>query len=295
MRILVTGSSGFIGSALVEALGARGDEVRRLVRREPSDEGEVHWDPASGCIDAAGLEGIDAAVHLAGENIVGRWTRRKKARIRDSRILGTGLLSRTLAGLDRPPQVLASASGIGYYGSRGDEELSEQSAPGGGFLADMCRQWEGVTAPASDAGIRVVHLRFPMVLSRDGGALAAMLMPFRLGLGGVMGNGRQYWSYIALDDALAAVAHALDTPSIRGPLNVAAPNPVTNREFTRALGRVLRRPTLFRVPAFAARLSLGQMADEMLLASARVLPERLTASGFSFGHPTLEPALRHLL
>jgi len=296
MRVLVTGSSGLIGSALVERLRAGDHEVTRLVRREPRPgEAEVAWDPAAGAVDAAGLEGHDAAVHLAGESIAGRWTARKKARMRDSRVGGTRLLCEALAGLDRAPAVLVAASAIGVYGDRGDEVLTEQSAPGGGFLAQLCREWEAATRQAADAGIRVAHLRLGVVLSRRGGALARMLLPFRLGLGGVVGSGRQWWSWVALDDVVAAAEHALATASLSGAVNVVSPHPATCREFTKALGRVLARPTLVPLPAFAARLALGEMADALLLASARVVPEELLDSGFAFAHPQLEPALRHVL
>ena len=292
MKVLVTGSSGLIGSALVERLAGAGHEVTRLVRRAPRPgEAEARWDPEAGSIDAARLEGLAAAVHLAGATIARRWTRRHKARILDSRVRGTRLLSETLAGLDPPPHTLVSASAIGIYGDRGDEALAEQSPPGHGFLPEVCRAWEGATEPAARAGIRVAHLRMGLVLSRRGGALARMLLPFRLGLGGVVGSGRQFWSWVALDDALAAVEHLLADPSLEGPVNVASPNPVTNREFTTALGCVLRRPTFFPLPAFAARLAFGQMADELLLASTRVTPARLLAAGFAFHHPELQAAL----
>ncbi|MFW6163268.1 MAG: TIGR01777 family oxidoreductase [Planctomycetota bacterium] len=293
MRMLVTGSSGLVGSALVKQMSHGGREVVRLVRREPQlDANEVGWDPAAGTIDAAAMEGCQAAVHLAGESVAGRWTAAKKARIRDSRVEGTRLLAEALAGLAHPPSVLACASAIGVYGDRADEELTEESEPGEGFLADVCRDWEAAAEPAAAAGIRVAHLRFGIVLSRRGGALARMLGPFCFGLGGVLGSGRQWWSWVALDDVLAAIEHVLATETLGGPVNVAAPHPVTNREFTRTLGRVLRRPTFFWVPGGLARLALGQMADEMLLASARVLPRRLLDTGFSFRHPDLEGALR---
>ena len=296
MKVLVSGSSGLIGSALVGAWANAGHEAVRLVRRGTGLDGaEVGWDPATGRIDAAALEGLDAVVHLAGESIAGRWTPRKKSAIRGSRVDGTRLLCETLAGLDAPPDLLVCASAVGFYGNRGDERLTEESGPGDGFLADVCREWEAATRPAEERGIRVVSLRLGMVLSRRGGALAQMLLPFRLGLGGPVGSGRQWWSWIALDDVVAAVDHVLATPGLRGPVNLVSPEPVTNREFARALGRVLRRPAFLPMPAFAARLALGEMADAAILASVRATPLRLLESGFAFAHPSLEPALQHIL
>jgi hypothetical protein len=247
-------------------------------------------------MDTARLEGLDAVVHLAGENIAtGRWTAEKKAKIRDSRVRSTRLLCDTLAGLKQPPKVLACASATGYYGDRGDELLTEESASGTGFLAGVCREWEAAATPAAQKGIRVVHLRFGMVLSGAGGALAKLLPPFRMGLGGALGTGRQYISWIALDDLLGVIAHALTTEALQGPVNAVAPNPVTNKEFTRTLGRTLGRFTLFSMPAAAARLAFGEMADEVLLASQRVQPARLLATEYRFRYPELEGALRHLL
>jgi uncharacterized protein (TIGR01777 family) len=250
----------------------------------------------TGSIDQARLEGLDGVVHLAGESIAtGRWTAEKKARIRDSRVKGTRLLCESLARLDQPPRVLVSASAIGYYGDRGDEILHEDSASGSGFLAEVCHMWEAATEAASQRNIRVVNLRIGVVLSAMGGALATMLFPFRMGLGGIIGSGRQFMSWIALDDLLGSIAYALRTDTIRGPVNAVAPHPVTNREFTKTLGRVLARPTLLPMPAFAARLAFGEMADELLLSSARVEPARLSAAGYDFRYPTLEGGLRHLL
>jgi uncharacterized protein (TIGR01777 family) len=235
-------------------------------------------------------------VHLAGENIAkGRWNARKKARIRDSRVNGTRLLSEALTRLSKPPAVMVCASAIGYYGDRGDEVLREESASGSGFLAEVCRQWEAAAEPARKRGIRVVHLRIGVVLSPEGGALAQMLFPFRMGLGGKLGSGRQYFSWIAIDDLVTVIAHALTNDTLQGPVNAVAPHPVTNLEFTRTLGRVLARPTLFPMPALAARLAFGEMADELLLSSARVEPTRLLATAYQFRHPQLEGALRHLL
>ena len=297
MKILVTGSSGLVGRALVAFLAAGGHGVTRLVRSRPgSGATEVHWDPDVGSIDTLRLEGLDAVVHLAGESIAtGRWTAEKKARIRESRIRGTRLLCESLARLGQPPKALVSASAIGYYGDRGDEILREESGPGTGFLAEVCKEWEAATGLAIQKGIRVVHLRIGVALSAVGGALAKMLFPFRMGLGGVIGSGRQFMSWIALDDLVGSIAYALTTDAIRGPMNAVAPHPVTNREFTRTLGRVLARPTLFPMPAFAARLAFGEMADELLLSSTRVEPVRLSSAGYQFRYPTLEIALRHLL
>ena len=257
---------------------------------------DVPWDPAAGQIDAAALEGVDAAVHLAGENIAsGRWTSSKKRRILESRVQGTRTLCDGLARLTCPPKALICASAIGYYGSRGDEVLTEESGPGTGFLADVCRAWEAAAEPAEKRGIRVVRLRIGVILSPAGGALAKMLLPFKLGAGGKIGDGKQYMSWIALDDLVVAIHHALVTESLSGPVNGVSPYPVANADFTRTLGRVLARPTLFPMPAFAARLAFGEMAKETLLASTRVDPARLRASGYKFRHPELEGALRHLL
>lgn len=296
MRVLITGSSGMIGTALVSLLTTGGHSVTRLVRRQPRpDANEAFWDPATGSIDAAGLEGHDAVVHLAGEELVGRWTAAKKQRILDSRVRGTRLLVESIASLSQPPRVLVSASAVGYYGDRGAEVLTEESPSGSAFLSEVCRQWEAATQPASEKGIRVVNARMGIVLTPAGGALAKMLLPYRMGVGGVVGSGQQYWSWISLDDVITAIYHVLATDSLSGPVNIVSPNPVTNEEFTRTLGKVLGRPTIFPLPAFAARAVFGELADEMLLASARVLPARLTESGYSFRHPQLEGALRHLL
>ena len=271
--------------------------MTRLVRSEPAaGDRAIRWDPDQGKLDLAGLEAIDVVVHLAGENIAsGRWTAEKKARIRDSRVKGTRLLSETLSRLTQPPRVLVAASAIGFYGDRGDELLTEVSPRGSGFLAEVCQEWEQATQPASQRGIRVVNLRFGVILSPAGGALAKMLTPFRMGVGGKIGSGRQYMSWIALDDATGAVQHALANGSLHGPVNGVAPRPVTNLEFTKTLGRVLVRPTILPMPVFAARLAFGEMANELLLASARVEPSALVKGGYVFGHPDLEGALRFLL
>jgi uncharacterized protein (TIGR01777 family) len=297
MRVLVTGSSGLVGSALASQLEGDGHTVTRLVRsKRGTGEDRVLWDPEAGTIDSASLEGLDAAVHLAGESIAaGRWTAARKARILESRTKGTQLLAEALAGLRERPKVLVSASAVGYYGDRGDESLREESASGSGFLADVCRQWEAAAAPAAQSGIRVVHPRFAMILSTAGGALQRLLLPFRLGLGGRLGSGKQFMSWVALDDVVGAICHALTHDDLQGPVNVVSPTPVRNDEFTKTLGRVLRRPTVFPLPAFAARLAFGQMADELLLTSQRVEPAKLIAGGYQFAFPDLEDALRHLL
>jgi len=297
MKILVTGSSGLVGSALIPSLKAQGHEVIRLVRSAPKDSAsEVYWNPEKGTLSAEELEGLGGAVHLAGDNLAeGRWTDEKKRSIRESRIKGTTLLSETLAKLERKPEVLVSASAIGFYGSRGDELLNEQSASGDDFLSEVCREWELSTQAASQSGVRVVHLRFGVILSNEGGALAKMLTPFRMGVGGKLGDGKQYMSWIAIDDAVGAIEHALANDSLHGAVNVVAPEPVTNYEFTKAMGSVLSRPTIFPMPAFAARLAFGEMADATILASQRVEPVRLKESGFAFKYPELEGALKHVL
>lgn len=298
MRVLLSGSGGLIGGALAESLGLAGWDVVRLVRNSlrVAADSAVAWDPSTGWIDREQLDGIDAVVHLAGEPVFGfRWTAAKKHRIRASRVLGTQLLATALARLDRPPKVFACASAIGYYGDRGAEELTEQSQPGEGFLPEVCVAWENAAGAAREAGIRVVHLRFGLVLSLRGGALAKMLPAFRCGLGGRLGDGRQYVSWITLNDACRAVEHVLrgDTPA--GPFNVVAPEPITNAELTRALAAQLRRPAVLPVPAVVLRLALGEMADAMLLSSARVLPARLASTGFVHEDSRLELALERML
>jgi uncharacterized protein (TIGR01777 family) len=297
MDIVVTGSRGLIGTALVEELRARGHRPIRLVRSDPSGhEDALRWDPDDGTIDAAGIEGTDGVVHLAGQ-LIGRpwWTPAHKARVLDSRVRGTRLLAETVAGLTNPPHVLVSASAVGYYGDRGEEELVESSPSGHGFVAEVTRQWEGSTAPASRAGIRVVVTRSGVVLSKAGGALPPMLIPFRLGVGGRLGSGRQYFPWISLDDEVGAFIHVLES-NLEGPVNLVAPDVVTNAEFTRVLARVLRRPAIFAAPGFLLKLAVGaEMANEMLLLSQRVVPRRLLEDGFSFKHDTLEEALRDIL
>lgn len=296
MNILISGSTGFLGSALVPFLKSKGHAIARLTRGQGgAGDKTIHWQPPNGIANVAELEGFDAVIHLAGENIAaGRWTSARKAAIRDSRVQGTHVLCEALARLDRPPKVLASASAIGYYGARGDLVLDETSSPGSGFLAEVCRDWENATEPALAKGIRVVPTRFGVILGSGGGALAKMLFPFKMGVGGVIGNGRQFMSWIALDDTAGAIEHVLNTEALRGPVNLVAPNPVTNHEFTKTLGRVLGRPTVFPMPAFAARLAFGEMADEMLLSSARVVPARLQETKYAFQYPNLEEALCHV-
>lgn len=296
MKILVTGSSGLVGSALLPALRAAGHQVTAVVRRAPrSGAAEVQWDPLGGGATTV-FEGADAVVHLAGENIgAGRWSAARKSLILNSRVQGTQTLATTLARLSHPPRVLVSASAQGYYGNRGDELLQEDSAPGNDFLAEVCRQWESATQPASRAGVRVVLLRFGLILSSAGGALPRTLPLFRLGLGGKLGSGRQWWSWIAIDDVVSLIQFALAQNALRGPVNAVAPNPVTNAEFTRVVAHVLSRPALFPAPAFILRAALGEMADSLLLASQRVRPAASLAAGFTYTYPVLEPALRHIL
>lgn len=297
MKVLVTGSSGLIGSALLTELKRRGNSVHVLVRNE-SQRGPntIFWNPASAILEATDLEGFEAVVHLAGESLAaGRWTQSRLNSIRNSRIASTQLLCRTLAKLSHPPRVLASASAIGFYGSRADEVLTEESATGSGFLAELGVEWEETAKSAADSGIRVALLRFGLVLSSDGGALEKMLTPFRFCLGGSLGTGRQFWSWIEIDDAIRAICHTLEMADLSGPVNIVSPQPVSNREFTKTLGHVLSRPAICTVPSAALRLVMGRMADEAILSSARVKPERLIESGFQFRHPDLTGALEHLL
>lgn len=293
MRILITGSTGLIGSALVDQLSEH--DVYRLVRDEPESDDEIYWKPSEEDIDRSALSGFDAVVHLAGESIVGRWNEEKKERIRDSRVTGTRLLSEALADVDDAPDVLVCASAIGYYGDRGDEQLDETSEPGDLFLSDVCMEWEQAADPAREAGIRVAHTRFGVVLSEKGGALAQMLTPFKFCLGGRIGDGEQWMSWVDLEDVVRAIDHVLQTEELDGPINVVSPNPVRNRQFTVALGDVLGRPTPFPMPAFAARLLFGEMADELLLASTRVAPNKLRDHGFTFTYPHIKDSFVNLL
>lgn len=295
VRIAITGASGLVGRRLAAFLSSQGHEILRL-SRQAGQPGVALFRPDTGTIDAKALAGCEAVIHLAGENIAARrWNAAQKERIRTSRVAGTTLLSETLANLPQRPRVLISASAIGFYGDRGDYECDENASSGTGFLPDVCVAWERATEPAVAAGIRVVSARIGLVLSREGGALAPMLLPFRLGLGGIVGPGTQYWSWIALADLVRAIDFCVRTESIRGPVNAVAPQPVTNAEFTKTLGRVLHRPTIFPMPAFALRLMLGEMADTLVLASTKVVPKRLLAAGFQFEAPDLETGLRKSL
>lgn len=298
--ILISGATGLIGSALIPMLSALGFRVKRLVRGEPRGPDDIRWDPARGQLDPTALDGIDAAIHLSGESIAGgRWTADRKREIMESRLKGTTLLSETLARLARPPRVMISASAIGIYGDRGDELLVEQSplrtGPDALFVEQVGHMWEASTEPAERAGIRVVRSRFGLILTPAGGALGAMLPAFQAGLGGRMGNGEQWMSWIGIDDVLGGIHHILTTETLRGPVNLTAPNPVRNAEFAQILARVLHRPGILPAPAPALRLAMGEMADELLLASARVIPERLRESHYQFRWPELEEALRHVL
>ena len=293
MRLLVSGATGLVGTALGERAG-RDHEIVRLVRSAPAGAAEYRWDPLAGSVDPAALAGVEGIVHLAGETVAGRWTESKKQRIRDSRVLGTRALAAAAAAADPRPRVMVCASAIGFYGDRGDERLTEESPPGEGFLAQVVQEWEAAAEPAHAAGIRVVHLRFGIVQSAKGGALRTQLPLFRLGLGGRVGGGRQYVSWVAIDDVVRAIEHALGSERLSGPANVTAPGPVTNAEYARTLGRVLNRPALLPAPAPAVRVALGEFAGEVL-DGQRVLPARLAADGFGFAHPELEGALRHVL
>jgi uncharacterized protein (TIGR01777 family) len=294
MKILISGSNGLVGSALGPALSQQAHSVTQLVRSKV--QSGIHWNPEGGLISSTPFEGFDAVIHLAGESIAsGRWSEEKKKTIRDSRVKGTRLLTDILTRLKQPPQTYLVASAIGYYGNRGTEGVNEESRIGTGFLAEVCRDWEVATVPASQKGIRVVNLRFGMILSPRGGALKKMLLPFKFGVGGKIGTGRQIMSWVALDDVVSAILHILKTDSIRGPVNVVAPHSVTNQEFTTTLGRVLNRPTFLPMPAIAAKLAFGQMADELLLTSQKVEPMVLSRNNFNFRYPNLDVALRHLL
>jgi uncharacterized protein (TIGR01777 family) len=296
MRILVSGSHGLVGKALITALETDGHEIYRLVRHAPDSSKEIEWSPERYSIAISMIEGFDAVFHLAGESIAsGRWSDEKKLKIRESRTKGTKLLSDALANLRHPPKMLISASAIGYYGNRGDEELTEASAPGSDFLSEVCVEWEKATEHATTMGIRVVNTRFGIILDKEGGALAKMLPPFRMGLGGRIGDGKQWMSWIALDDVVGALKFVLETETLSGPVNFVAPNPVTNADFTKALGQALSRPTFFPIPAFGVRLAFGEMADALLLSSQRVKPVLLENSGYQFRFSELGKALNHSL
>lgn len=292
LKVAVSGANGMLGRNLSAFLTSGGHEVLRVVRGRAGGEGDVLWDPDRGELDAPALEGIDAFVHLAGESIDGRWTVAKKERILWSRAGTAALVARTLTHVERPPRVIVSASGVGAYGDRGDEVLTEQSASGDDFMADVCRRWEEAWEPAREAGIRVVNARFAVVLTRAGLVLPRLMIPFRLGVGGPIGDGRQWMSWVALDDLLGAILHVLYDEEVSGVVNVAAPSPVTNRELAKTLGHVMRRPALVPVPARAIDAAFGEMGRTLLLASQRVLPQRLTERGFGFFYPQLEDALR---
>ena len=293
-KILVSGSTGLIGTALLSALRTSGYEVTCLVRGGTSGKEQIGWDPARPLAPES-VSGFDAVVHLAGESIVGRWTDAKKRRIRESRVQGTRNLAAALAAAPQRPQLLISASAIGYYGDRGEETLREDSSSGDGFLPEVCREWEEAAEPVAKAGIRCVQIRIGVVLSASGGALHAMLLPFRMGVGGKMGSGRQWMSWVNIDDLVGAVQHVIKCDMLRGPVNVVAPNPVRNSEFTKVLASVLSRPAIFPMPAFAARLVFGQMGDELLLASQRVEPAKLLTSGYFFKKSDLKTALEAIL
>ena len=296
LRVAVTGASGLVGRHLVASLRADGHQVLALVRRPVRAADEIEWRPERGEIDAARLEGVDAVVHLAGASIAGgRWTKARKRAIRESRVQGTALLAETLANLRQPPRVLVSTSAVGFYGDGGETWLTEESPQGAGFLAEVCRKWEAAAEPAARAGIRVVHPRFGVVLAGEGGMLPLLARVFRLGLGGPAGDGRQYMSWIALGDLLDVLFESIRDDGLSGPVNAVAPEPVTNREFSKTLGNVLHRPAFMPAPAPMLRLALGGLADELLLASERVRPARLEAAGFRFAFPTIESALRHEL
>ena len=295
MVIAISGSSGLIGTALSRELVAAGHEVRPLVRRAARAANEIPWDPVRGTIDTARLEGVDGLVNLAGENLAQRWTSDVKRRIRDSRVQGTTLLARTIASLATKPRVFVSGSAIGIYGNRGDEPLDEESTLGDDFLASVCKEWEGATAPASDAGVRVVLLRTGLVLAKDGGVLQKFLLPFRLGIGGTLGNGDQWMSWIGMPDYVAATSRLLRDATLKGAFNMVSPNPVTNREFTDILANILKRPAFIPVPSFALKFAMGEMVEGTALASQRIRPRRLLEAGFTYTQPTLDSALRALL
>lgn len=294
MKVLITGASGLIGTALQESFNDNGFEMLLASRKEPKDATHIQWDMETGFSDAEKLEGIDAVVHLAGENVSGlRWTEDKKKAIRDSRVLGTRNIVDAISKLKSKPTVFVSSSAIGFYGERGDDEVTESSAAGDNFLAGVCREWEAESRRAEDAGIRTVLLRTGIVLSKDGGALGTMLLPFKLGVGGVVGSGKQWMSWISLDDHVSAINFAIENENMRGAVNSVAPNPVTNEEFTKTLGEVLYRPTFLPLPEFVVSMAFGEMGDALLLASTKVIPKRLTDAGFDFKYPGLKGAIEH--
>jgi uncharacterized protein (TIGR01777 family) len=296
MKILITGASGLIGNALQKTFREKGYEMLLATRQEAKDARHVQWDVRRGFTEHEKLEGLDAVIHLAGESISGlRWTDEKKNAIRDSRVNGTRTVVEAISRLKDRPKVLIAASAIGFYGDRGDDEMTESSTAGDTFLADVSREWESEARRAEDAGVRTVLLRTGIVLSKDGGALATMLLPFKMGVGGVVGSGKQWMSWISLDDQIRVINYALDNENIRGALNSVAPHPVTNQEFTKTLGEVLYRPTILPLPEFAVSMVFGEMGDALLLASTKVLPKRLEDAGFSFEYPDLKGALEHAL
>jgi uncharacterized protein (TIGR01777 family) len=297
-RVLISGASGLVGSALVPYLENRGWTVLKLVRpgSPPGGDNQILWDPMNHSLETQKLENLDAVIHLAGESIAdGRWTAAKKERIRKSRVEVTRFLAEALGRLKNPPKTFISASAIGFYGDRGPASQSETSPAGSSFLARVCQEWEAAAEPLSKKGVRVVFIRTGIVLSAKGGALGKMLLPFKMGVGGKIGSGDQYMSWIDIDDEVGVIEHALKTESLVGPVNAVAPAPVPNGDFTKALGRALNRPTLFPMPAFAAKLAFGEMADELLLSSLRVEPAQLRQSGYAFRYPQLDESLRHLL
>jgi uncharacterized protein len=296
MKILITGASGLIGRALRPTLEAKGAELLLASRSEPKDERHIQWAPNEGFADAdlPRLEGLDAVVHLAGENIAGlRWTEEKKKAIRDSRVLGTRTIVEAFARLERKPRAFISGSAIGFYGDRGDSEMNESNSPGDTYLSEVCEDWEAESLRAEPMGIRTVLLRTGIVLSKDGGALATMLTPFKMGVGGVVGSGKQWMSWVSLDDVVGIINFALENEGVSGPVNVVSPNPATNEEFTKTLGKVLYRPTILPLPQFAVNLVFGEMGDALLLDSTRVVPKRLLEAGYKFQFTELEPALKH--
>jgi len=294
MKVLITGASGLIGIPLQKSFADKGYEMLLASRKEATDDNHIQWSIENGFSEPGKLEGIDAVVHLAGESVNGlRWTDDKKKAIRDSRVLGTRNVVDAVSKLKDKPKVFIASSATGFYGERGDEEVTESSAAGDNFLAAVCKEWEGESRRAEDAGIRTVLLRTGIVLSKDGGALGTMLLPFKLGVGGVVGSGKQWMSWISLDDHIAAINYAIENENLRGAVNAVSPNPVTNEEFTKTLGEILYRPTFLPIPEFVVSMAFGEMGDALLLASTKVLPKRLESAGFKFTYPQLKPAIEH--